>query len=1235
MPFSGRSPLEYPANSNSPIRRFIKNRAPTASDYKQFKISDMWLHSDIGSGTTTWYICAYKDSTKAVWEQFVSSAGKVESLTGDVGLAVTSDALDNINIVGGAGVTTTGDPATNTVTVALTGGGLAIDSITGDSGDVVAPDALGNVNYLGNSGTYLNGIAFTGDLLNNTITAKNLRNITSYVVDPVAGETEYTTIQSALDAANAAGGNATVYVRNGTYTEDLTFYDGINLVGASGLGDEGQVEIIGKHTPPATGNLVVRNFKLTSATDIFSSTDAGTSHLVVIDAALAITDGYLFNLANWTATGILECFDINSASSSTENGGVYNTGGCQVYIYNAGVGFGSTKTMTLSGTTEIFGSDVLCPISFQGTGSSNIDGGLFNSKFTTSDTHTLGIYNARNETGAVQAITHNSGSTLILSSTTINSSNNPAIGGTGTIEVTGVDFVDNSSFAATLTVTGGKSISGSAKLLDRTENTLAYYSTDGEVDELAAMTDGQLVLGSTGASPSVSDLTSSDGTITFTSGAGTLDLSASGASLIDEQNIIYVGKHGNDANDGLNIEKAKLTFGGALAVAASGDVIKCFDAGVYVEDITGVAGVDFYAGSATISGSHTVAPSTTWRFNRAIVATGTNGFVLNSTGNASYIRLARMEIAGTGNGLISLAGSLFCEVERVLIENGFLVGSLSADTIQCKFEEIIFSGTGTAFGTGDGGELHVLGNSVENDGVAGDGQLFFTTGVGSPLIDATISHVHLDKLSNLTATTEARLNVSAFHGTEAETGAGNVIIGGATRIDGVQIGANIASTGEFSTLGVNSAYDFPTTDGTADQVLTTDGSGAVTWQDGGSSTAVESVPTDSGTATPSTGALTLAGGTNIGTTGAGSTATVNLDDEITLTKVNATTFDTNVAAAGATLSGTTLAADGTDANISLTLTAKGTGTVNPSALSVNSAYTFPTADGTADQVLTTDGAGAVTWETNSSTGILVQEVSSSTSSRVTCSTALLGDDTIPQNTEGDEVLTVTITPKSATNLLLIEFNTFYSVSTAQSVTAGLFQDSTAGAISSSVLGTMGTAGYFTNSTLRHKMTAGTTSSTTFKIRVGCQVAPRIVYINGSPTARVLGGTASTWLTVKEIATSTGVTTAFTWITVTANTTLAVNTGYMIKHATSTTQLVCTLPTTAAVGDTIQIAGNTSGGWKLAQNASQTVYFGNTTTTTGTSGSLESTDAKDTVELVCITANNDWQVLDVQGSLTVN
>lgn len=67
----------------------------------------------------------------------------------------------------------------------------------------------------------------------------------------------------------------------------------------------------------------------------------------------------------------------------------------------------------------------------------------------------------------------------------------------------------------------------------------------------------------------------------------------------------------------------------------------------------------------------------------------------------------------------------------------------------------------------------------------------------------------------------------------------------------------------------------------------------------------------------------------------------------------ATTFDTNVAAAAVTLSGTTLAADGTDPNIPITLTPKGTEAVTIDGLD------YPQADGTVGQVMQSDGAGVL------------------------------------------------------------------------------------------------------------------------------------------------------------------------------------------------------------------------------------------------------------------------------------
>lgn len=85
----------------------------------------------------------------------------------------------------------------------------------------------------------------------------------------------------------------------------------------------------------------------------------------------------------------------------------------------------------------------------------------------------------------------------------------------------------------------------------------------------------------------------------------------------------------------------------------------------------------------------------------------------------------------------------------------------------------------------------------------------------------------------------------------------------------------------------------------------------------------------------------VTGGTNINTTGTGADPVVNLDASITLTSVLATTFDTNIAAAGVTLAGTSLIADGTDANIDINITSKGTGQVIIDDLQLTTPLTVP------------------------------------------------------------------------------------------------------------------------------------------------------------------------------------------------------------------------------------------------------------------------------------------------------
>lgn len=92
----------------------------------------------------------------------------------------------------------------------------------------------------------------------------NMFPITPYVVGP-AGQAGYQTIQSAINAATADGGGI-VYIQPGTYTEDITMIEGVDLVGFVGKTGNSAGTSEGGQTLPVT---IVGNFilDLTGATD--------------------------------------------------------------------------------------------------------------------------------------------------------------------------------------------------------------------------------------------------------------------------------------------------------------------------------------------------------------------------------------------------------------------------------------------------------------------------------------------------------------------------------------------------------------------------------------------------------------------------------------------------------------------------------------------------------------------------------------------------------------------------------------------------------------------------------------------------------------------------------------------------------------------------------------------------------------------------------------------------------
>lgn len=145
---------------------------------------------------------------------------------------------------------------------------------------------------------------------------------------------------------------------------------------------------------------------------------------------------------------------------------------------------------------------------------------------------------------------------------------------------------------------------------------------------------------------------------------------------------------------------------------------------------------------------------------------------------------------------------------------------------------------------------------------------------------------------------------------------------------------------------------------------------------------------------------------------------------------------------------------------------------------------------------------------------LVQIVKSNTTALVTCSTAMPYDNSIPQNTEGTEVLTVTIVPTVTTSILEIIFAGYATGNgTPTSINVALFQDTTADALSASgfavAAGSIGISIF-----LRHIMVASTTSSTVFKINIGPNSGT--AYLNGKTGGtRLYGGVSSATLSIRE------------------------------------------------------------------------------------------------------------------------
>lgn len=151
-------------------------------------------------------------------------------------------------------------------------------------------------------------------------------------------------------------------------------------------------------------------------------------------------------------------------------------------------------------------------------------------------------------------------------------------------------------------------------------------------------------------------------------------------------------------------------------------------------------------------------------------------------------------------------------------------------------------------------------------------------------------------------------------------------------------------------------------------------------------------------------------------------------------------------------------------------------------------------------------------------GCIIQVVGTSYSAVVSGTAQIPDDDSIPQIGEGNEVMSLSITPGHTSNQLLVSCNAFVNIADATPTVIALFNTDV----------NTGDALFVTNGqiqaganergslTFEYLLPAPVTSSTTFTVRGGGS-GGGIFCINGSPaTSRRFGAVAKSSLIIKEI-----------------------------------------------------------------------------------------------------------------------
>jgi hypothetical protein len=293
-----------------------------------------------------------------------------------------------------------------------------------------------------------------------TTTADNNFGVAKWIVSATEGQGTHTTIASALTSASAGD---TIFIRTGSYSENITLKAGVDLCSFSSEDYTANVTIIGAVTATFTGTVSISGirFQDNAATEIVTASGSQQTNLNFSNCYFITPTKSALNITNSNASSVFnvhKCLINNTGSGGLNN---YAKSGASVLnLYRCILtGSNGTNNSCSGGSANLY--HCIANVRFNSSTGNSSQNNLFfcscaagnNSVFTSNSTGgaSSNVIYSRITTGAGVSVTIGTGASANIFDSDIDSTNATPITetGTGSLVVTPFTFT-NTSFASTV-----------------------------------------------------------------------------------------------------------------------------------------------------------------------------------------------------------------------------------------------------------------------------------------------------------------------------------------------------------------------------------------------------------------------------------------------------------------------------------------------------------------------------------------------------------------------------------------------------------------------------------------------------------------------------------------------------------------------------------------------------------------------------------------------------------------